>query len=281
LQERRDIGTRGTMSANTIKIFQDGVAENFTAAMTEPYLDGRGASTEQSGLSMVPPEDLKRFVTLLDAAGFQVHFHAIGDRAVREGLDAVEAAWQGNGRRDARHHIAHIQVIHPRDIARFRHLGVVANAQPLWACEDAQMRDLTIPFLGDARARWQYPFASLRRSGATMAFGSDWPVSSPDPLLEMEVAITRTSPDERSGRPFLPDQALDLPAALEAFTMGAAYVNHLDATTGSVEVGKRADLCVLDRDVFSLEPGEPLGETKVLLTLVDGRPVHSAPGIGW
>lgn len=281
LVERREIGNAGNLAANTIKIFQDGVVENFTAAMTQPYLDAAGNSTEQGGLSMVPPEDLKRFVTLLDAQGFQVHFHAIGDRAVREALDAIEAAWGANGRRDARHHIAHIQVIHPDDIPRFRRLGVVANAQPFWACEDAQMRDLTLPFLGRPRSDWQYPFASLRKAGAPMAFGSDWPVSTPDPLLEMEVAITRVCTDERTAPPFLPEERLDLPAALAGFTIGAAYVNRLDHISGSVEVGKRGDLCVVDRNVFKLEPDEPLGETNVLLTLVDGKPVYADEGLGW
>jgi predicted amidohydrolase YtcJ len=230
---------------------------------------------------MVPAEDLKRAVTALDAAGFQVHFHAIGDRAVRESLDAVEAAWRANGRRDARHHIAHIQLIHPADVPRFRQLGVVANAQPFWACEDAQMRDLTVPFLGQPRSSWQYVFASLRNAGATMAFGSDWPVSTPNPLQEMEVAVTRKCPHERSAPPFLPNEALDLPTVLAAFTIGAAYVNRLDHMTGSVEVGKQADLCVLDRNVFELGPEEPLGDTEVLLTLLDGKPVHAHPGIGW
>jgi predicted amidohydrolase YtcJ len=281
LKERRDLGTDGKMAANTIKIFQDGVAETFTAAMTEPYLDISGAPTDQSGMSMVPPEDLKRAVTALDAAGFQVHFHAIGDRAVRESLDAVEAAWGANGRRDARHHIAHIQLIHPLDVPRFRQLGVVANAQPFWACEDAQMRDLTLPFLGEPRSGWQYVFASLRNAGATMAFGSDWPVSTPNPMQEIEVAVTRRCPHERSAPAFLPHEAVDLPTALAAFTIGAAYVNRLDHMTGSVEVGKHADLCVLDRNVFELAPDEPLGDTEVLLTLLDGKPVHADPGIGW
>jgi predicted amidohydrolase YtcJ len=281
LIQRREMGTHATMAANTIKIFQDGVVENFTAAMTESYLDGAGSPTGQSGLSMVPPDDLNRIVTLLDARGFQVHFHAIGDRAVREALDAVEAAWGANGRRDARHHIAHIQLIHPDDIARFRKLGVVANAQPFWACEEAQMRDLTIPFLGPRRVNWQYPFASLRRAGATIAFGSDWPVSTPNPLLEMDVAINRTCPEEPSAPSFLPEQALDLPTCLAAFTVGAAYVNRLDALSGSIEVGKQGDLCVLDRNLFELQPDEHLGDASVLLTLIDGKPVFADPGLGW
>jgi predicted amidohydrolase YtcJ len=114
-----------------------------------------------------------------------------------------------------------------------------------------------------------------------MAFGSDWPVSTPDPLQEIEVAVTRKCPHERSAAPFLPNEALDLPTALAAFTIGAAYVNRLDHLSGSIEVGKQADLCVLDRNVFELEPEDPLGDTNVLLTLLDGVPVHSDPGLGW
>jgi predicted amidohydrolase YtcJ len=143
------------------------------------------------------------------------------------------------------------------------------------------MRDLTIPFLGLRRVNWQYPFASLRRAGATMAFGSDWPVSTPDPLLEMDVAINRTCPDEPSAPSFLPEQALDLPTCLAAFTIGAAYVNRLDEISGSIEVGKRGDLCVLDRNLFELQPEERLGEASVLLTLIDGKPVFADPGLGW
>jgi predicted amidohydrolase YtcJ len=273
LEQLRAAGCVGRTSASTVKIFQDGVAENFTAAMLEPYLDASGASSGNRGISMIEPDALWRYVTLLDRAGFQVHFHAIGDRAVREALDAVAAARASNGARDARHHIAHIQVIHPDDIARFRALDVVANGQPFWAQEDPQMRDLTIPFLGPVRAGWQYPFASLRRAGAVLAFGSDWPVSTPDPLLEIEVAVTRRSPDG-SAAPFLPAERLDLPAALDAFTIGAAYVNRFDDNTGSIEVGKLADIAVVDRDLF--DPGlDHLSDARVVLTLVEGKVVFS------
>jgi len=280
LMELRRRGDLSRVKANTVKIFQDGVVENFTAALLGPYLDGSGSETPNSGISMVEPELLDRYVSALDAVWFQVHIHAIGDRAVRESLDAFEAAQSENGRRDARHHIAHIQIVDPDDVPRFRDLGVVANAQPLWASLEPQMVNLTIPFLAPERARNQYPFASLRRAGATIAFGSDWPVSSPDPLLEMEVAITRVDPADRGGQSLLPDERLDLPAALEAFTMGAAFVNRLERDTGSLEVGKLADVAVLDRDPFEADAG-PLGESKVVLTLVDGRPVHTDPSLGF
>jgi predicted amidohydrolase YtcJ len=179
--------------ATTVKIMQDGVLENFTAAMLDPYLDPDGNETDDRGPSLVEPEALKSAVTRLDAEGFQVHFHCIGDRSVREALDAFEAALSANGPNDHRHHISHIEVIHPDDIPRFRELRVVANAQPLWAVHEGQMDDLTIPFLGEPRWRWVYPFGSLVRAGAVLAMGSDWFVSTPDPIEQLHVAVNRTS----------------------------------------------------------------------------------------
>lgn len=260
----------------SVKFMQDGVCENFTAAMLEPYLDGHGGETHNCGKSFFDAEELKRYVTLVDRAGFQGHFHVIGDRAVREVLDAVEAAREANGPSDNRHCAAHIQVVHPDDVARFAPLGVIPNAQPLWACNEPQMTELTLPFLGPERSANQYPFASLVRSGARLCFGSDWPVSTPDPLSEIHVAVNRTVPpgDAVSGDPdpFLEDECLPLEVALEAFTAGSAYLNHLEHETGSIAVGKKADLAVLSEDVFSLPPRE-IGLVEVDLTLVDGRVV--------
>ncbi len=270
LVERRRWGTLGRVDAGTVKIMQDGVCENFTAAMLEPYLtDGGG-----SGISFVEPGLLDEAVARLDRLGFQVHFHAIGDRAVREALDAIEHAGAANGPRDARHHIAHIQVVHPDDVARFAALGVVANGQPYWACHEPQMDELTIPFLGPERSTHQYPFASLLAAGARLAFGSDWTVSTANPLLEMEVAVTRVAPEERDAEPFLPEQCLSLADALTAFTAGSAFVNRLDET-GTIEPGKLADLAVIDRDPFAPDAG-PIGDARVVLTIVDGRVVFDA-----
>ena len=273
LLERRDRLTTGRLRCGTVKIMQDGVAENFTAAMTAPYVDACGCATGNSGLSFFDPAELKEHVAALDALDFQVHFHALGDRAVREALDAVEAARSANGRRDTRPHLAHLQVVHPDDIPRFRRLGATANMQPLWAAHEPQMDELTIPFLGPGLAARQYPFGDLRRAGATLAAGSDWPVSSPDPIKGVHVAVNRVEPG-RDAEPFLPGQALDLATALSAYTAGAAHVNHLD-DTGSLRPGNRADLVVLDRDPFD---GPPLAiaDTSVALTFVDGRLVHEA-----
>ena len=274
--ERRRVGTLGRLRANTVKIMQDGVAENFTAAMLEPYLGPGGRPTANRGLSFVEPEALMRHVSRLDALGFQVHFHALGDRAVRESLDAVQAARLANGVADRRHHLAHLQVVDPADLARFGQLGAVATIQPFWACRDAQMVELTLPFLEPGRAALQYPFRSLLRSGATLAGGSDWTVSTPNVLMEVETAVNRVSPEDRAAEPFLPGEALDLGDALAAFTIGSAFVNHLDAETGSLEAGKAADLVVLDRNVLDRGEG-PIGAATVLLTLIEGQVVHEAP----
>jgi predicted amidohydrolase YtcJ len=274
LIEQRDLARGTGVDAGTVKIMLDGVAENFTARMLDPYLDENGRPTDNRGLSQVEPELLKEAATRLDTEGFQVHFHAIGDGAVRQALDAVEAAARANGRRDARHHIAHLQVIHPDDIPRFGALGVVANIQALWACHEPQMDDLTIPFLGTERAARQYPFRSLLDAGAPMACGSDWSVSSPNPFLQMETAVTRVGPEYPDADPFLPDERLDLDAVLRAFTEGSAFVNRLDADSGRIAPGMAADLVEVDRDPLAAD--DSIGETEVVLTMVGGRVVHES-----
>jgi predicted amidohydrolase YtcJ len=280
LRELRANGRAGRFAATSIKIMQDGVCESFTAAVLEPYLDAAGHPTDKRGNSFVEPETLNEAVTRLDGDGFQVHFHALAERAVRECLDAVEAARRANGRSDGRHLLAHIQVIHPDDVPRFRALGAVANAQPLWAAHEAQMDELTIPFLGEPRWRWQYPFASLVRQGATVAMGSDWSVSTPDPLEEIHVAVNRRMSSQYAHRVetdevFLPDERLDLPTAIAGFTIGSAYANHLEHTTGSIEVGKLADLAVLDRNVFA-HPVDEIAHARCRQTFVGGERVYAA-----
>ncbi|HEX2175722.1 MAG TPA: amidohydrolase [Nocardioidaceae bacterium] len=274
LLQRRATLRAGRFRATSVKIMQDGVPENGSAGMLEPYFDRCGCRTANRGHSYVDPVQLRRHVAALDAEGFQVHVHAIGDRAVRESLDAFEAARAANGRNDHRHHIAHLQVVHPDDVARFGRLGVTANIQPLWATYEPQMVDLTIPFIGDERAGWQYPFGGFARSGATLAAGSDWPVSSPDPLAGIHVAVNRRTPRSvgvPEDRAFLPEQALDLETALTAYTRGSAHVNHLD-DGGRIAVGALADLAVLDRNPFAAPP-EEIGDTRVVATYVHGEQV--------
>jgi predicted amidohydrolase YtcJ len=279
LLERRASGTVGRLRIRGAKLFQDGVVESYTAAMLDPYRDA-GPATGTTGISLFEPERLDRVVALLDAHGFQVHIHAIGDRAVRECLDAYEHAQRANGLRDARFHIAHVQFVHADDLPRFAALGVVANVTPYWAVLSGYVEDLTLPFVSEQAGALMYPFGSIARAGGRLAFGSDWSVSTPDPVLQLEVAVSRRRPGFPEDRVLLPDERLSLEAAIHAATLGAAYVNGLDGVTGSIEVGKLADLVVLDRDLFDRGAGE-IHEARVELTLVEGETVYAAPGSGW
>jgi len=261
--------THGNVRPHTIKIFQDGVIEAKTAALLEPYVGTQG----NRGMALIDPETLKRIVTDLDAKDFQLHFHAIGDAAIREVFDALEAARDKNGARDSRHHLAHIELFNPSDIPRFRELGAVANFQPLWAMAESYITDLTLPILPPATHRWIYPIGSVLRSGAVVAFGSDWSVSSVNPLEEIEVAVRRADWKNPNAAPFLPDERIDLRDAIAAFTINAAYVNFQDDRTGSIEPGKLADLAVLDRNLFAIDPNE-ISDAKVLMTLFGGKPVY-------
>jgi predicted amidohydrolase YtcJ len=258
----------GSYRATTVKIMQDGVVENFTAAMLAPYLGPDGAPTDNSGHSFIEPAALSRAARLLDDAGFQVHFHALGDRAVRECLDAVAAARESNGSADHRHLLAHLQLVDPADRSRFADLGLGATAQPLWAHHDTYQDELTIPFLGPERATAQYPWRSLIDAGARLVFGSDWPVSSPDPFEGMHVAVERHHPDGHEPV-FIGDQRITIEEALAAYTTGSAWACHRDDVAGSLSPGKRADLIVTDRDPVG---DGPFG-TRVDLTFVGGEAV--------
>jgi predicted amidohydrolase YtcJ len=267
---QREQGAAGNFHPTSVKIMTDGVLENYTGALLEPYCDGCGGHTDNHGLSYVERDLLAAAVSELDRHGFQVHMHAIGDRAVRNALDAVQAARTANGASDNRHHIAHVQVVQPQDVQRFAQLDVVANCQAYWAQLEPQMEELTIPYLGRDRAELQYPFGDLQRSGARLAMGSDWSVTTANPLEQIEVAFTRVDPEHRDNAAFLPDQALSLDVALSAFTAGSAHVNH-DDDAGTLVPGRRADLAVLDQDVFAT--GDPIGTATVELTVAAGRVV--------
>ncbi|WP_136057318.1 amidohydrolase [Microbacterium sp. K24] len=259
----------------TTKIMVDGVAENQTAAMLTPYRDETGHDTCNHGLSFIDPEKLREYVTALDAAGQQVHMHALGDRAVREALDALQVARDANGDTDGRHHLAHLQVVAPDDVSRFAPLDAIANIQALWATHEDQLDELTLPFLQDGQVDRQYPFGDLVREGARLAAGSDWPVSTADPLAAIHVAVNRAYPG--SERPPLggEHQRLALETAFAAYTSGSAYVNRRESDTGSIRAGYLANLVVIEPDPFGI-PAADLHTARVASTWIEGRRVHSA-----
>ena len=258
------------LGADSAKIFADGVLESETAALLDPYLDRPG----YRGIPEIDPATFNPLAAALDKEGFQIHVHAIGDWGIRMTLDALEYAARMNGRRDARHHIAHLELIEPEDIPRFRRLGVVANFQSLWAYADPYIK-MTEPTLGPARSRWLYPIGSIVRSGGMIAGGSDWPVTSMNPLDAIQVAVTRRGLDDGGGPVWIPEEVVDLPTMLAAYTINGAFLGRREKATGSIEAGKAADLIVLDRNLFEIPPSE-IHKARVLRTFLNGREVFRA-----
>jgi predicted amidohydrolase YtcJ len=270
----------GRVRAPTVKIFQDGVVENATAAMLEPYLDGDGRPGTDRGDARFGAATLRDACVALDDARFAIHAHAIGDRAVRDVLDALTTARKVNGPRDGRHQIAHIQLVDPADLPRFRALGVIANCQPYWAARGAEEPELTQSRVGAERFERMYPFGSLARSGATLAMGSDWAVTTPDPMLVLDVAVRRVDRDVPHARPLGPaSERLGIEIAMRAYTRGSAHANCLEDETGTIETGRPADLVLLDGDPI-VTPGITPADLRVLLTMVDGRVVWEDPRLG-
>jgi predicted amidohydrolase YtcJ len=244
---------RGLLTARNVKLFADGVIEGGTGAVLDPYVDSGGC-----GILNWPQAELEAATAAFDAAGFQLHVHAIGDAGVRAALDAIERLAAVNGPRDRRPVLAHLQLVHPDDRPRFAALGVVANFEPLWAQLDPVMVELTIPRLGPDRAAAQYPIASLLHSGARLSFGSDWPVTSLDPLHGIEIAVTRRTPAGHPDGGWTPHERLSLAAALAAYTSGTAWQAFEEEEAGVIAVGRRADLCLLGADLAG-GPGEVNG----------------------
>lgn len=258
------------LNHDSIKLFLDGVLEGETAALLQPYIGVH----KHRGELILSPEELNTAVTRFDAMGLQVHMHAIGDRAVRAGLDAIEAARSANGVSDNRHHISHLQLIHFDDIDRFASLETAANFQALWAYPDEWILKLNLPVLGEERVQGMYPIASVERSGGRIVGGSDWNVSSANPLEAIEVAVLRQDSFEETGPVLNESERVSLATMIAAYTINGAWLMHQEDKVGSIEPGKQADIVVLDHNLFEI-PAADINEVQVVMTLLDGETVYS------
>lgn len=261
------------LTARTVKFFADGVVENETGALLEPYCSG----LHDHGMRVWAGDSLAEAVRAVDAEGFQIHIHAIGDAAVRQALDAIEHAVRSNGPRDRRPVIAHAQLVDAADLARFVELGVIPNMQPLWAQLDALMTVLTIPRLGAERADRQYRMRTLLDGGAALAFGSDWPVSSGAPLDGLAVAISRRTDEGEPAAGWTPDEIVDVERALDAYSTAVAYqafADAADAPWGSIQPGAAADLVWLAHDPRELDHGA-FAANPIRATYLRGTPAYT------
>ncbi len=251
-----------------IKVFADGVAEfpSQTAAMEKPY-----AITGKTGQLLFDPKNFAPFCIAADKAGLIIHIHAIGDLAVTESLNGIEAARKTNGPSGLPHTITHLQFVKPTDIPRFQQLDVLAAYQLYWAIAGSDTIDILKPYVDPAIYEWQYPARSMLHAGATITGASDWPVSTANPFWAIDNAETRKGP---AG---VLDASQDMPrlAMLYAYTINAARALNLQSKIGSIEPGKAADLTLVDRDVLTVSP-EEMRATKVLWTMVGGKTVYQA-----
>ena len=257
------------INVNCVKIFIDGVLEGQTGALLEPYLD-----SGEIGELILEKESLNKAIARFDSENRQVHTHAIGDRAVRAALDAYEYALKENGSLDNRHHISHLQMISKEDIPRFSELNIAATFQAVWAMPDEYITEISIPEIGIERVNKMYPIQSVFEAGGLIVGGSDWAVTTMNPLIAIETAITRKDPEDRLKGTLNKDERMGLTEMLKAYTINAAYIMHQDNITGSIEAGKFADLIILDKNLYNITPNE-ISEVRVVATIIEGKTVFS------
>jgi predicted amidohydrolase YtcJ len=266
-----DAAASPLLTAATVKFFADGVIENETGALLAPYCSG----LHNHGQRNWEGDALAEAARQVDDLGLQIHIHAIGDAAVRQALDAIEYVVKRNGPRDRRAVIAHAQLVDDADILRFAELGVIPNMQPLWAQQDALMTVLTVPRLGPERSDKQYRIRTIETSGAPLAFGSDWPVSSGKPLDGIAVAVSRQTTDGDPVGGWTPDEILPIERALSAYTAGVAYQAFAEDGWGRLVEGASADLLWLDGDPRNTAALE-LPALTVRATYLRGKPAYRA-----
>jgi predicted amidohydrolase YtcJ len=250
------------LTAKTIKFICDGALSAGTAALLEPYLD----DPQSTGLLIWDEDELIDAMVHFDALGFQIHAHAIGDAAIRQALNAIEAVTKINPHWDRRAVIAHAQLIHPDDLPRFASLGVIANIQPLWTYLDPMNAELIEPRIGTKRNNQQYQLASLQKSGARIGYGSDWPVTSHVPLEALAVPTHRSAPG--SSQAWSPQEAVSLEDSLVHYTQDAAYSNFWNK--GVIAVGADADFVLLNQNPL-LTPLHEISSIKILRVFIRGE----------
>jgi predicted amidohydrolase YtcJ len=278
LQEMRRAYQGRLLSPRTVKLFLDGVVEGHTAWLLKPYED----RPEFHGELLWKPKEFNGMLAALDHAEFQIHVHAIGDGAVRMALDGFQSVLETGGRHDARHMIAHGDLIDARDLARFRELGVIVNLQPAWFYEERNFTRTTLPYLGAERAYGLYKIKSLLQEGAHVICSSDWPFSGElntfNPLDAIQVGVTRAGIDADPGQAYMPEERVELATLIDCYTIHNARADFQADLTGSLTRGKSADLIVLDRNLFAI-PATEISKARVLLTLFEGRSVFRDPSI--
>jgi hypothetical protein len=257
------------LKGDCVKFFIDGVPETRTGWFFVHY-EGKG---NKEGIPNFKTERLFKLVEAFDKAGFQVEMHACGDRAINEGLNAIENAIKKNGPRERRHQLVHVYLVKPEDIPRFRELGVYASIQPYWACAMPFNTKINLPNLGKERYDRLFPFESLYKNGCILSGGSDYSVDPMDPLTDIQTAVTRQEPGKPSDSPvFNASERIDLATAIEAYTINGAKLAHRERLVGSIEPGKLADLVILEKNLFNI-PVYDIYKTKILATLLEGEPV--------
>jgi predicted amidohydrolase YtcJ len=251
---------------SAVKLYIDDVIEPHTAALLEPYAD----RPETRGELDYPPEEFKQVVARLDRMKFQVFIHSIGDRGIRTALDAIEYAEKQNGARDRRHELIHIECLNGQDLPRFKQLGVIACMQPRHCAPD--ITGQWAKAVGPARWKYAWAFRSLRDSGATLAFASDWNVAEMEPLIGIYTALTRKGLDGKPEGGWVPEQTIDLETAIRGYTINGAYANFVEQNRGSIIPGKYADLVMISDDLFKI-PADKIKDARVVWTMVGGKEV--------
>jgi predicted amidohydrolase YtcJ len=254
-EEIKSLGAGSKLAAKTIKIIGDGALSAGTAALLSPYLD----DPTSKGLLIWEDDEVLDAAVTFDAAGYQLHMHAIGDAAVRQALDTIEKMVAVNPKWDRRPVIVHAQLIDTADLPRFAALGVIANYQPLWTYLDPMNKELIAPRLGDVRNAQQYQLASMVKSGARISYGSDWPVTSYVPLLALAVPTHRQSPERYPAEGWSPQEAISVEESLSFYTAGVAYQSFNEKRFGQIAVGMQADLMHLAANPMDVAPHDVAG----------------------